>query len=189
MKIALQLSGRLRFTIESIESLIKNIINDNEVDIFCSFWIPENIKSITYLKSMINCKIIDLDHHTVVKPYLNNIFNDLNLYENLPSMLYKFDKISSIRQQYELFTNTSYNCVIQARTDNIFFEKLSIPTDLKGIYCANRAINQNIDNYVSPRLCDNFYLGDSKSVNHLNSAFWLLKSFAEKKLYYKFYSR
>lgn len=174
VKIALQLSGRIRFTQETLESFTKYILPLNP-DVFCSFWSPNDQNSISTLKTFFNPKIIEIEEQSLVKPIIDEPFLS-KLYSNLPSMSYKFYRVATLRQAYELQSNQSYDIIIQARTDNLFFEPLDI-TDLpNGISCSNQAWSENIDPYVSPRMVDNFYIGDRSSMDLASTTFWHLRA-------------
>lgn len=185
MKIALQISGRLRFTTESIGSLIGAIIEPLQPDIFCSFWQPENSNTIDDYIKYINPSMIDIENHTIVKPYLDELF-PFNLHTNMPSMSYKFYKVSQLRQTWELQHRIKYDVVIQARSDNVFFEKLDLARcqlsiDNHAILCANQGYNQSIDDYVPrPRMVDNFYLGPGDLMNKANETFWSIRKQAQE---------
>lgn len=178
MKVALQLSGRLRYTDDSLSSLIHSIVSDTKPDIFCSFWYPENQETINKLTSTLNPKIVEHEHQSLVRPYINDLLGPF-VHANLPSMCYKFHRVSTLRKAYEDQNNFKYDVVIQARTDNIFFEKLSdriyLPTQISGIWCSNGTYSQEIDPYVSPRMADNFYLGDRRSMDKSSETFWYLR--------------
>lgn len=180
VNVALQLSGRLRYTDESLLSLLTNIIHEYNPDIFCSFWNPIQTDTVVnlnrYLSNSDKHFIIELEDQRLITPYMNDIFHSLETYNNLPSMLYKFNRVNSMRTSYEIMTNKKYDVVIQARTDNIFFEKLKIPNNINGIYCSNNSFSAEIDPYISPRMVDNFYLGDPFNMNNAATTFWKLKS-------------
>ncbi len=183
MKIALQISGRLRFTDQSIGSIIGAIIEEWTPDVFCSFWEPENRHAIDKFRELIKPTSLEIEDQGLVRPYLDSIFK-YNVHSNMPSMSYKFHRASCLRRSHELVSDSRYDCVIQARSDNLFFERLSpahvsLPLSLPGIYCSNGAISTQIDPFISPRMVDNFYLGDSKSIDLAASCFWHLRQQAE----------
>jgi hypothetical protein len=183
MKVALQLSGRLRYTDDSLSSMIHCIMSDVNPDVFCSFWCPENQETVDNLVSFLNPKIIENENQDLIRPYLNDMIGSI-VHVNLPSMCYKFHRVSTLRKAYEYQNGFKYDVVIQARTDNIFFEKLSdrmfLPTQMQGIWCSNGTYSQEIDPYVSPRMADNFYLGDRTSMDKSSETFWYLRQTAKR---------
>lgn len=177
MKIALQLSGRLRYTNSSISSLMASIIEPYRPDIFCSFWNPINLTTIEHIKNYISPILLEIEELSLIKPLIS--IHDT--YENLPYMSYKFYKVSKLRQAYEIANNVNYDIVIQARTDTMFFEKLVLDTVTSlGIYSSKDAYCREIDDVVSPRTADNFYLGDPKNIDLAATTFFQLKETINK---------
>lgn len=183
MKIALQLSGRLRFTENSLASLLQSIINPLQPDVYCSFWQPENTSAIDRYFSAVNPKAWEFEQQDLVKPYLDALF-PFNVYPNMPSMSYKFYRVSQVRKTHASSIAMNYDVVIQARTDNWFMEILDLPRcqmaiDQHAILCANQGYYAPIDDYVArPRMVDNFYLGPTNLVDQANMTFWDLRTHA-----------
>lgn len=180
MKIALQLSGRFRYTENSLLSLLGAIVEPLSPDIYCSFWQPDNPLSIERYMSCIKPVACEFENQSVIKPYLDELFQ-YNVHVNMPSMSYKFYRVSQLRKIF----NTSYDLIIQARTDNIFFEKLDVhrcklAIEESAILCANQGYNPTIDDYIpQPRMVDNFYIGPTDLVDRANMTFWYLKKQAD----------
>jgi len=184
MKVALQLSGRLKFSNESLGSLIHTIINTTNPDIFCSFWYPEKSETSHAYEKYINAKLCEYEDHSLIRPYLDRLFHNKKIYPNLPAMAYKFHRVSMVRQMYERANNIKYDCVIQARTDCIFFEMFDSnhcqeSIDKNAILCTN-FMQPYIDTFIQPTIRDNFYLGPAKLVDLANSEFWHLLTQIEK---------
>lgn len=183
VKVALQISGRLRFTPASINSIMGSLIETQQPDIFCSFWEPTNQKTLEAWSEYIKPTLIETENQNLVKPYLDLLF-PFNVHVNMPSMCYKFHRVNALRQTYERTNNIKYDYVIQARSDNLFFEKLNpiadIVKDKLGIWCSNSRATPEIDTYISPRMVDNFYLGDTNSVNMVSTTLWHLRQQAEE---------
>jgi hypothetical protein len=184
VKIALQLSGRLRFTEQSLGSLIAAIIEPLNPDIFCSFWDTENPTTGAKYQDVLQPKLIDFENQTLVRPYLDNLFQ-YYMHTNMPSMSYKFYQVNRLRNSWENLHGIRYDVVIQARSDNIFFEKLdedrcNMALEKNAILCANQVYTPEIDDYIpQPRMVDNFYLGPSHSIDIANSTFWKLRDVAQ----------
>lgn len=185
VKIALQISGRLRFTEKSLGSMLGTIIETLNPDIFCSFWDTESEETKDQYQQSLNSKLIEFENQLLVKPYLDSLF-PYNVHAWLPSMSYKFYKVNSLRTSFENTNNIKYDIVIQARSDNIFFEKLTedvcnLSINEYKILCANQLYTSEIDDYVSPpRMVDNFYLGPRDLINMASDTFWNLKKMAQK---------
>lgn len=180
MKIALQISGRLRFTQDSLTSLVGAIIEPLQPDVFFSFWEPEHLATLSYYKQCLKPKLVEIEEQSLIRPYLDDLFH-FNVHKNMPSMSYKFYKSSQLRKSWESCSNTQYDLVIQARSDNVFYEKLDhtrcqYAIDQNAILCANQGYNPVIDDYIGqPRMVDNFYLGPASIVDRANNTFWNLR--------------
>jgi len=192
MKVALQLSGRLKFSNESLGSLIQSIVNTTKPDIFCSFWSPKKSQTAQIIDHHLKPKLCEYEDHDLVRPYLDRLFNGKKIYPNLPVMAYKFHRVSMVRQMYERSANIKYDCVIQARTDCIFFEifdssRCQESLDKNSILCTN-FMQPYIDTFIQPTIRDNFYLGPAQLVDRANSEFWHLlnqiEDYEERKLNY-----
>jgi hypothetical protein len=163
--------------------MMASIIEPNRPDIFCSFWEPENHGTVRNLISYLQPTFIELEKQEMIRPYLNDLFS-YNVHLNMPSMSYKFHRVASLRRAYEIQNGFNYDVVIQARADNVFFEPLKAQVGLvggqTGIWCSNGSVNENIDPYISPRMVDNFYIGDRNSIDLASSTFWHLKKQCEQ---------
>lgn len=183
VKVALQISGRLRYTDQSAGSLMGAIIEKHQPDMFCSFWEPENPKTLEDWMNRFSPVAVEVEKQILVRPYLDELFR-FNVHANMPSMSYKFHRVAALRRAHELLHGQRYDCVIQARTDNVFFEHLDgqvlLPMSNPGIYCSNGSINGTIDPYVQPRMVDNFYLGDADSIDLASETFWHLRKQAQE---------
>lgn len=185
MRIALQISGRLRFTESSLGSLIGAIVEPLQPDIFFNFWKPDHISTLSYYKQCLDPRLVEVEDQNMIRPYLDDLFH-FNVHKNMPSMSYKFYKSSQLRKSWETLANQQYDLVIQARSDNIFYEKLDIQRcqhaiDMNAILCANQGYNTNIDDYIGqPRMVDNFYLGPTELMDKANNTFWNLRYQAQE---------
>ena len=185
MKIALQISGRLRFTEDSLSSLIGAIIEPLKPDVFVSFWQPENPVTMYYYCQNLQPKSIDIEDQTLVNPYLDDLFH-FNVHKNMPSMSYKFYRVKQLRKSWEIMSSNQYDLVIQARSDGIFYEKLDLDRcqsaiDQNAILCSNQGYNPIIDDHIpQPRMVDNFYLGPTSLMDRANDTFWNLRYQAQE---------
>lgn len=183
VRVALQISGRLRYTQETCNSLMGAIVERWKPDIFCSFWEPENASTLSNWIDYFRPIAIQCERQDHVRPYLDDLF-PFNVHANMPSMSYKFHQVTSMRRGHEKLNGFRYDCVIQARSDNVFFERLEdqplLPLGSAGIYCSNGSVNETIDPYISPRMVDNFYLGDANSMDLAGETFWHLQQQAHE---------
>lgn len=185
MKIALQISGRLRFTESSLSSLIGAIIEPLQPDVFFSFWQPEHLATLYSYRQALKPKSIEIENYNIIKPYLDDLFT-FNVHKNMPPMSYKFYRVSQLRQTWEMMQGTTYDIVIQARSDNIFFEKLDFARCQQSlnddaILCSNQGYNPIIDDYIpKPRMVDNFYLGPPRLIDKANETFWQIRGQAQE---------
>jgi hypothetical protein len=180
MRIALQISGRLRFTEDSIGSMLGSIIETLHPDVFCSFWNPENHETFETYAKITKPTLIEMEDQSLVRPYLDALFPP-QVWPNMPSMSYKFNRVTKVRQMHEHQQGFRYDCVIQARTDNLFFEKLDLDRcqmslDQDRVLCCNQAWTPTIDTYTTqPRMVDNFYLGPRVHMDLANDTFWYIR--------------
>ena len=185
MKVALQISGRLRFTEASLGSLVGAIVEPLQPDVFFSFWQPEYLTTLYSYSQALKPKGVEVEDFGKISPYLEDLF-PFNVHKNMPPMSYKFYRVSQVRQMYEMQTGNTYDVVIQARSDNIFFEKLDFKIiskclEERAILCSNQEYNPIIDSYTEqPRMVDNFYLGPTELMDKANETFWQLRHTAQE---------
>lgn len=179
MKVALQLSGKLRFSEKTLQSLKSSIIETLNPDVFCSFWETDSKSTAEIYIDSIKPKLWQFENINAMQDYVKSNTHP-HVYANMPYMCYKFYQSSQLRKTYETMSNIKYDVVIQARSDNLFFEKLDynrcqLSVEKQAILCANQEYYPPIDNYVKrPRMVDNFYLGPTNFVDLANTAFWYI---------------
>lgn len=185
VKIALQISGRLRFTEASLNSLVGAIIEPLQPDVFFSFWQPERPTTLPVYQQVLRPCLTEIENHYTIKPYFDDLFT-FNVHKNMPSMSYKFYRVNQLRQVYQQQQSVSYDLVIQARSDCVFFEKLTVEQcqraiDLDAVLCSNQGWNPVIDDHTAqPRMVDNFYLGPTAAIDRANLTFWQLRGQAQE---------
>ena len=179
MKTALLISGKLRFSKDGIESLKTNIIDVFKPDIFCSFWDDAPNSAHQYYINELSPKSYDVENFNLLSSQFVQWFPYNIIYQNLVPMLWKFQKVNSLKQSYELANNFKYDFVIQARPDGIYFEKFPFS---EAIACMNEkctkttlAFSPDIDPFISPRMADTLFVGDNESMNLTAKTFWLLR--------------
>ena len=141
-KIALCISGYLRTFEECYPSILKNIIQDNDVDIFIhtydkngnsSGWrypidLSENI-NMNFLESLPNLKILAIQKWDNIK-YQFDRFRDMvpnvtNI-NVIATIFYKIYMCNELKKQYELENNFKYDLVIRTRGDQVFEKKINL---------------------------------------------------------------
>lgn len=104
-KYALLLCGQPRYRKVAIESIVKNIINCNEVDVYCNFWLPSN--------DAINYKSISEIGNILYTDNVNNATEYIKAFEEtLPSnTVYRFEN-QIVFESDKYYPGTEYDRVI-----------------------------------------------------------------------------
>jgi len=144
-KIALCLSGYLRTFKECYPSIVENVIQDHDVDIFIHTYDKiSNFVSHSYdidnsdnlnldhdvdtdfLKSIPNVKTIVIEKFDDIKWKFDEMNKKLdNLYTySVFAYLYKIYKCNELKKDYEKSNNFIYDTVIRTRGDQIFTKKI-----------------------------------------------------------------
>lgn len=141
-KIAICISGYLRTFEECYPTILKNIIQDNDVDIFIhtydkignsSGWrspidFSEDInwnflESIPYIKVIATQKWDDIKYQFEkfrnIVPYVTNI-------NTIGCIFYKIYMCNQLRKQYEIENNIKYDLIIRMRGDQFFEKKINL---------------------------------------------------------------
>lgn len=139
-KIAICISGYLRTFEECYPSILENVIQDNDVDIFIhtydklgnsSGWrhpidLSDNInmdflESIPYIKVMAIQKWHNIKYQfEKYREYCPNITN-INV---IATIFYKIQECNELRKEYEKQNGINYDLVIRMRGDQIFEKKI-----------------------------------------------------------------
>lgn len=141
-KIAICISGYLRTFEECYPSILKNIIDDNDVDIFIhtyeklgnsSGWrhtidLSEDI-NLNFLEKIPNLKVIVVQNWDNIKyqfekfrEFHPNVTN-INV---IATIFYKIFKCNELRKEYERENNIKYDLIIRMRGDQIFEKKINL---------------------------------------------------------------
>jgi hypothetical protein len=178
MRTALLLSGKLRYSLACLSNLQTNIIDVFQPDIFCSFWddTPKKIEELYF--NSIKPTLIELENFNLLYNQFLQWY-PFNIYKNLVPMVYKHNRANTLKNTYEITNNFSYDFVIKARTDSLFYEKIS--SDDVNHCLENKGVkttliySPDIDPYVNPRRADENFMGDNDSMNLTAKTFWLLR--------------
>lgn len=180
VRVALQLSGRLKFTDDSLMSLQAAIVSPLKPDIFCSFWYPERAETVVRYRDALHPLLMEFEDQGKQSVLWDQLFM-LGYYPNMASMCYKFYRAAQLRRSHEIAHGFRYDVVIQARSDNIFMEPLDRERcqqsiDQNVILCNNQVANENIDPYLDcAKMVDNFYFGPSILIDKAADTFWHMK--------------
>lgn len=167
MKIALLIAGYLRCFTENIDNIKKNIIQDNECDIFIH--ITKNNGDHKYLN-----KTISIDEISkILKPKLiissGNLHYSDNLHiNNLLNQNYKFYWLNEERKKICEIENINYDLIVKIRPDVNILSKLSYNTiNLNYIYIPiDDKIDKNkLQNINDKHICDIIAYGSSNVMN------------------------
>ena len=141
-KIAMCISGYLRTFEECYPSILENIIQDNDVDIFIhtydkignsSGWrspidLSENI-NMEFLESIPNIKVLAIQKWDNIKyqfekfrKYHPPVFN-INV---IATIFYKIYMCNQLRKEYEIENNIKYDLIIRMRGDQVFTKKINL---------------------------------------------------------------
>jgi hypothetical protein len=131
--------------------------------------------------------LMEFEDQTRLQPYMDQLFS-FSVWPNLPKMSYKFYRAAMLRRSYEIANRFRYDVIIQARSDNVFMEKLDhnrcqLSIDQDAILCNNQVYNALIDNFVdAPRMVDNFFIGPTLMMDKSSEAFWTMNREAYKSI-------
>lgn len=105
MRIAIQISGEIRASQYTYETIFKNILNipENEVDIFIHTW--NNEDSI----KQYNARAYELENYEEKK--------DLHVLPRSMSMYYSIWRANEVRKDYAMKNDITYDIVMRYRTD------------------------------------------------------------------------
>jgi len=141
-KIAMCISGYLRTFEECYPTIFKNIIEDNDIDIFIhtydklgnsSGWrhpidLSEDI-NMGFLENIPNVKVIAVQKWDDIRyqfekfrKFQPNITN-INV---IACIFYKILKCNELRKEYEIENNIKYDLIIRMRGDQIFEKKINL---------------------------------------------------------------
>ena len=198
MRTALCLSGQIRCSDRTIQSLKEKIIDKYNCDVFIHTWrdkghvVPHHyIENYQHKYREIDYSFIEEYNPKKIKiEYPNyNMFKVKTLnsrFYNTLMMWYGIYQANELRKEYEIQNNVMYNCVIRCRFD-LFFENFTIPV-LKNntIYLPpNENINQPFSSQMRKMLerlgesympNDQFAYGNSSSMDYYCSIHKILSN-------------
>ena len=179
MRVALCISGQMRFLEKGFQKLKDNLILPNNCDVFIHSWFDDSMIGENY-SSRWNYKVnqnITTDAINLYNPKLYKFeppidFNYkvdkydeervLGVYPRIiktsHSMFYSIMKCNDLKLKYEQDNNFKYDCVIRARFDYNLNTKIDVSKlDLNNIYVNNGCTHEN--------LCVNDHISISNSDN------------------------
>jgi hypothetical protein len=144
MKIALCLSGQIRSFPLVKQSLIENILENNDVDIFCHSWYKyDNSK----YQNFWNYDPTDFGGYSMddIIDVLNTLkpksfrFDHPSIDVPTRSMFYSIRESNRMKVDYELLNNFKYDVCIRARYDLKYNQRISFDISNGGINLINRS--------------------------------------------------
>lgn len=181
MKVALLISGYLRGLYENINSIIENVIQNNDCDIY--IYITSSYKHDKYINKNISLDFIN----DKLKPKIiivsgNFLFNIDKNNNNILNQNYKFYTLNEKKKEIMKIENINYDVVIKIRPDTHFLSKFELNNlDPNKIYIP---IDSKIDikklkNVDDKYICDIIAYGVSelmdKYFNYYNHLIELIK--------------
>uniref|UniRef100_A0A6C0DIS8 phosphoribulokinase n=1 Tax=viral metagenome TaxID=1070528 RepID=A0A6C0DIS8_9ZZZZ len=180
MKSALLISGYLRCFKENVDNINKNIIDENNVDIYIHLtmdkekkYTNKEIKLDEVYKSLNpKCMIVTKNIHFSDDDNINNILN-----QN-----YKLFLLNNKRKEIEVLEKIKYNNIIKIRPDvciqkkidlNVMYNKIIVPKDAK--IDVSKLKNQN-DKFI----CDIIAYGNADSMDKYLNYFEELQELIQK---------
>jgi len=200
-KIALCISGYMRTFKDCYPSILENLIQDNDVDIFIhtydkvgnsSGWrspidLSEDVYldflfSIPYVKTIVTEKWDDIKYKfekfKELHPFITNI-------STIATVLYKIYKCNELKKDYEKEHNFTYDLVIRMRGDQMFTKKVNLDFPENKIlinaypwgdedYVHNYQPldeNGNADGSENYALNDRFAVGSSANIDYLTDLY------------------
>ena len=141
-KIAMCISGYLRTFEECYPSILKNIIQDNDIDIFIhtydkignsSGWrypidLSEDI-NMNFLENIPNIKVLAVQKWDNIKyqfEKFRKIQPNITNINVIATIFYKIFMCNELRKQYEIENDIKYDLIIRMRGDQIFEKKINL---------------------------------------------------------------
>lgn len=196
-KIALCLSGYLRTFEECYPSILKNIIADNDVDIFIhtydkignsSGWrypidLSQNI-NMEFLENLPNLKILAVQKWDDIRYQFEKfrfIVPNVTNINVIATIFYKIYMCNELKKQYEIDNNFKYDLVIRTRGDQVFEKKINLdfPTNKILINAYPWGDEDYVHHYTEPDkfenekkcISDRFAIGTSENIDILSNLY------------------
>lgn len=179
MKVALCISGQMRFLESGFNKLNNNLLLPNNCDVFIHSWFDESMIGKNYSSrwdykvgenittnaiNMYNPKLYNFESPIDFSYKVDKYDEDrvLGVYPRIiktsHSMFYSIMKCNELKSEYEKNNNFKYDCVIRARFDYNLTTKIDVSKlDLNNVYVNNGCMHE--------KLCVNDHIAISNSVN------------------------
>lgn len=198
MKVAICLSGHMRMFEKTVSSL-SNIKINNDCDIFIHTWDKMGYSSayktdrvhdstnkyLARINSVYKPKKIIIEDSLFIEElkrqgdqYAPHLIGVPKHVGHMASMFYKIYAANELRKQYELQTGTKYDWVVRCRTDLLFHNMITYPTEESKVHLTKHLSGHNW-------LCDQFAIGKPDVMDLYSSFFFNIPDyFRAKKEYY-----
>ena len=180
MKLALLISGYLRTIKYNFESIKKNIMQNNNCDIYIH--ITEDIKNDKYynLKNDINFIHTKLQPKILIQSKNFNFFDNQKK-NNIFNQNYKFFILNQQKKNIELYENIKYDFVIKCRPDLYLKNKIEYTySNYITIPLSSKMDIHKLKNNNDPYICDIFAYGNSTMMDKYFDIFLNLKNLIKK---------
>ena len=184
MRTAIVFTGRVNRLEEDAQSVISNLIEPYQADVFMSVWKPDT-ECLRRMVSLYKPKALELEDMDAphVREVLNSVPRKVHDYHgsirtetnrpNVWMMFYRIAKGNELREEYERANGFTYDCVIRFRFEIGITQPCAvISPEPSTIYIP--------DGQDHGGVCDVMSIGDSASMNHYASIFHSLNEYASK---------
>ena len=177
MKIALCLSGQIRSYQKSYEYYLKNLIENNDVDVFIHTWnidtdIYTELNTFNQLKETFKPKSFSLSKQFPEDQFKNyTVIDERWPAKNTFQMWYSVFKANELKREHELTNGFKYDMVVRTRFDFALNTKIDLNIEKNKLYVPNDLIKGTIDpNQMAAN--DQFAYGDSDVMDLYSQTFW-----------------
>jgi hypothetical protein len=177
MKLAILFTGRINDNKDQYENIMKNLVNNQEVDFFISYPKDTNKDMVQKVSQLYNPKIIieNNEEYFNVDKYKKRPETNKH---NVLSMYLSRLNIKNAFNDYVRTTNIHYDVIISTRIDLRFKCEINLIDSLKHIQNNELCIPNPVFDYLG--INDQFAMGNSNTIdtylNAYNSLFELLES-------------
>jgi|694.fasta_scaffold86285_3 uridine kinase len=167
MKIALLIAGYLRCFTENIDNIKKNIIQNNDCDIYIH--ITKDNNDLKYLNKCISIdEIYNLLNPKLLISSENIFFSKNTTINNLLNQNYKFFWLNEERKKICEIESINYDCVVKIRPDVNILSKLlyeSMDSNYICIPSDDKIDKKRLHNIHDNHICDIIAYGSSNLMN------------------------
>ena len=180
MKVAVNFSGQFRFYDKPVQSIIQNLLDPYDCDVFCYF--SNNISNnyddvsdqeiIEKTNKKLGSKLKKLqisgkEHNpTGDGSFASDFLKTIELYGNVHPRNRKMELCDNLRKQYEKDNNFKYDIVVNLRPDFILQKPFKFKENIedKTVYAIGKEFSNKEKGYEKiPRVFDGFWYANSQT--------------------------